>query len=213
MFTKDGLNISKDGYFYTRYSMDRENYESCLLELEDIEEHLLSPVTLHNTLVKDIFLPIIDSKIFSTVFARNHWDDLMDEIKNNPWPDYNTENRTIDDIEYVEVYDVTTYNKKEKHIDNTMGILSFHGLSFIAENDSSLVKKGNRQQWSISPQPISDYMNYPLVIGKFSLYDDTTNKPIIEDSCMTITLFSLLQAIIFDMSFYGVKEARKRKSI
>lgn len=219
MFNQEGLHISKDGYFYTRYSFETESYQSLLLSTKEIEQHLLTPVILHDALVKDVFLPIIDSELFTTIFHRIHWNDLMDEIKDNHWPEYNTDKKTLDDIEFVEIYDATSFDKKKNILANTMGKLHFHGVSFKVEKellnsqDIHKVNEYQRQHWSISPQPISDYMNYPIKIGTFSIYDEHSHKAIIKDTNMNINLFSLIEAICFDMSFYGVKEGRKRKHI
>lgn len=214
MFTKEGLNITPNEFFYTRWNSETSSLESTTINGDEIDYYLHLPVTLHNVRLKHVLMPLLESKILPILYKRNYWNEIVQEILTYPWKDYplDIENYQPDgeDIEFLEVYEVLDYNTEDNCFYNTLGLISFHAVGFpfknpkLAERNYSSV--GQFLNYSISAQSITEYMNYPLRIGKMSLSKDSIE--IIKEAEMTVTLDTLISAITWDMSFYGMGEKR-----
>lgn len=220
-FTQEGLFITPEGYFMSRWNSELRLYESEQLVLSQIETRLNDTVSLLGDVrLKHIFEPLLGSQIMEAVFRRNGWKTLMHEIMHTHWMDYPgdvkaQEDLDGEDIHYTEVYEVITYEATTNTLEMTSGRYSFHGISYPistqAVADKMYSKIGDIIPWSLSAEPLAKYMNYPIRIGKISIYKQTDymgNEAIIENATGYMTLNTLLHSILWDMSFYGVGETR-----
>lgn len=217
IFTKDGLYITPRGYFLSKWSVDKQAYEGKKLHKDDIEKYLSSPVYFDNDVrVKHIFEPIWDSVVFSIVFRRNFWNEMMHELKTIPWPQWigDTKRKSKadgSDIEYVEVYKLITFDSNTKTLENSSH-WDFHGVGYPIQTEKVANKHyskiGNRIPFAIEFESLAKYMNFPIQIGKSSIYDESKSSKEIFSGQGNITFYELIHAITWEMSFSGVGKQR-----
>lgn len=220
-FKQEGLYILPEGYFISSWCVDKQKYISKKLKLNEIETHLNTVVYLgKNVRLKHLLAPLLSSKIFSIIYKRDFWDEMVYELNSHPWKEWIGDTLTKkdgDDIEYLEVYSHIEYSEKENKIYQIPSRLYFHGIAYAytTKKKAKLThsKVGDKISFSLSANPIYNYMNTPLRIGKYSL-DKTTKEykiaHLIKEIKMNISLGTLIYSILWDMSFYGAGESREK---
>lgn len=222
MFKCDGLHITTQGYFYARWDKDAETHVGKPLKLEEIETHLGSMLTLApDVRLKHVFMPILNSDFFATLFKRNFWGDIREEILTVPWKEWEGDTLPAEAlnssyIEYVEVYETLEYGEQENEMQNIAGRHNFHGISYpvrtVGEEEGIFQKVGERVPYSISESSMTEYMNHPVCVGRSSFTKHTPKgyETIFERSKFYVTLFGFLDSILYDMSFYGGRTNREK---
>lgn len=217
-FTKEGIYITPQGYFRSRWNPNQQLYEGLPIDSNDIEKYLTFSVFLTpDVRVKHIFEPIFNSVIFSIIFRSNFWVEMMQEIKNLPHPKWIGDTKKIikadgSDIEYLEVYNILNFNSQEKSLDGRTSHWDFHGISYPIRTQK-IAKKyyakiGDRIPFGIEFESLANYMNFPIKIGKISMYDESKELKEVFSGDGNLSLFELINAITWEMSFSGVGKER-----
>jgi len=221
-FEHEGIYITPEGYFRSQWNSKKRKYEAYSLEISEIVTRLNTEVFLtDNVRLKDIFIPLMDEPLFEIIFLTDWWKDLMLEIKSKEWKPYVGDHKLKKDIdgeelEYLEVYQVVEFSKKEQRFYHS-SLWHFHGIGypFIDANNaqSSFKKVGERQQYALEFTSMADLMNTPFRIGSVSLYDedveDYKDSKIVTNTENSLTLYELIRAVVYEMSFCGAGESKE----
>jgi hypothetical protein len=218
IFTKEGIYITPQGYFRSKWNSDQQVYEGLPIDSNDIEKYLPFSVYLtQDVRVKHIFEPIWNSVIFSIIFRSNFWVEMMQELKNLPHPKWigdtkKSINADGSDIEYLEVYNILNFNSQEKSLHGSTSHWDFHGIGYPIRTEK-IAKKyyskiGDRIPFGIEFESLAHYMNFPIKIGKISMNDEFQENKEVFSGDGNLSLFELINAITWEMSFSGVGKQR-----
>lgn len=202
-FKKEGLCVTTEGYYYSKWNTEQEKYIGQKLSLKDIETHLFTNTFFEeNVRLKHLLTPLMESNVFSTIFKRVRWDQFIEEINTLEWKEWIgddvSKSPTNSDIEYLELYEYLEIDGEDNTIDNLFGMVSFHGIGYQSTEESI--------SYSLSATPITDYMNTPIKLGKITAIMGT--EKLFKDLSMNVTLGTIIFSILFDMSFFGLGEKR-----
>lgn len=219
-FEHDGIYISPEGYFRSKWNSKKRKYESYSLKTDEIIISLNTEVFLtDNVRLKDIFVPLMDEPIFEIIFHTDWWKDLMTEIKSKEWKPWIGDQKLKtnidgDEIEYLEIYKVLEFSKKEQSFYHS-SIWHFHGVGYpfidATNAQASYLKVGDSQNYALEFTSMADLMNTPFRIGNVDLYnedeEDYKKRKIVSNSNNSLTLYELIRSVVFEMSFCGVGES------
>lgn len=221
-FENEGVYITPEGYFISKWNPKKRKYESCSIDIPEIMTHLNSSVFLtENVRLKDILTPLINAPMFEIIFHTDWWKDLMLELKTKEWKpwigDYKLKKDIDgDEIEYLEIYQVFDFSKNSQTF-NYSSLWQFHGIGypFIDSNKAqeSFKKVGERQQYALEFLSITELMNIPFKIGSTIILDEDVeinkDNKIISTDDNYLTLYELIRSIVYEMSFLGVGEEKE----
>jgi hypothetical protein len=128
-----------------------------------------------------------------------------------------------EDIEYLEVYWCPEINNYDGRctIDN-LDRAWFHGIGVVRKEDSEYYKAGERTNWGLDFSNLVDLLHLPVKLNrKFELRNDMflpqyhgipwKEIPILVDADREYTLFNALEAVFWELSFYGSEEEKTDK--
>lgn len=221
-FEHEGIYITPEGYFRSEWNSKKRKYESYSLKAEEIILRLNTQVFLtDNIRMKDVFNPLKDEIIFEILFHTDWWKDLMIEIKSKEWKPWIGDQKLKkdidgDELEYAEVYKIVEFSEKNNSFYHT-GLWHFHGVGYpfidAQTAKASYLNVGEKQQYALEFTSMADLMNLPLRIGSVSLFnediEDYKKSKIISNEENSLTLYELIHAIVYEMSFCGVGESKE----
>jgi len=221
-FENEGLYITEEGYFVSKWNSDTRKYNAYSLNHDEIPFHLNNQVFITDKVrLKHIFEPLLDLPIFEIIFHTDWWKEIVKELKSKEWKPWIGDTKLKkdidgDEIEYVEIYNMIEFSQKENNLYSS-SLWHFHGIGypFIDANNaqSSFLKVGDRQSYALEFSSMADFMNTPFKIGTLSLYNEDENdykkRKLVESESNSITLYELIRAVVYEMSFCGVGDSRE----
>jgi hypothetical protein len=217
-FTKEGVYITKGGYFKTCWNPTNKSYYATQIRVGEIESELNNIVVLEDGVrLKDIFVPILNSKVMPILFKNDYWTEMVLEAKTKKWKEWIGDVKPLqsvdgDEIDYLEVCQQLTYSKKENKFKGLMSHWDFHGIGFPFK-DKSLAKEyytniGERMSFAVEFNSLADLMNFPVKVGQVDVVEEDrenyTNNNVITKASGEITLYTLIHSIVWELSFCGV---------
>lgn len=221
-FEHEGIYITPEGYFRSQWNSKKRKYEAYSLEISEIVTRLNTEVFLTDGVrLKDIFTPLMDEPLFEIIFHTDWWKDLMSEIKSKEWKPYVGDHKLKKDIdgeelEYLEVYKFLEFSKKEQRFYHS-SLWQFHGVGYpfidATNAQASFKKVGERQYYALEFTSMADLMNTPFRIGDVSLYNDDVEdykeRKVVTNEDNSLTLYELIRAVVYEMSFCGAGESKE----
>jgi hypothetical protein len=221
-FEHEGLYITEKGYFVSKWNSDTRKYNAYYLKDDEIPFHLNEQVFItENIRLKHIFQPLLELPVFEIIFHSDWWEEIVKELKTKEWKPWIGDTKLKkdidgDEIEYVEIYNIFKFSQKENRFYSS-SLWNFHGIGypFIDSNNaqSSYLKVGDRQSYALEFSSMADFMNTPFKIGSVTLYnedeDDYKKRKLIDSADNSITLYELIRAVVYEMSFCGIGDSRE----
>ena len=85
-FENEGLYITEEGYFVSKWNSDTRKYNAYSLNHDEIPFHLNNQVFITDKIrLKHIFEPLLDLPIFEIIFHTDWWKEIVKELKSKEW--------------------------------------------------------------------------------------------------------------------------------
>ena len=221
-FDNEGIYITPEGYFLSKWNSKKRTYEATTLDTSEIILRLNTQVFLTDGVrLKHVFTPLMDEELFAIIFHTDWWKELMNEIKSKQWPDWVGDKKLKkdidgDELEYLELYKTINFSSEKKSMEYST-MWHFHGIGypFITQQQaqSSYRQVGERQSYAIEFHSMSELMNLPLRVGTISLYNDDVEdykkRQVLDFENGWLTLYELIHGIVWEMSFCGAGESKE----
>lgn len=221
-FENEGIYITPEGYFLSKWNSKKRTYEATALDSDEIvlrlntQVHLLDGVRL-----KHVFTPLMNEELFEIIFHTDWWKELMNEIKSKEWTPWVGDTKLKkdidgDELEYLELYKTINFSSEKKSMEYST-MWHFHGIGYPfinAQNaQSSFRQVGERQSYAIEFHSMAELMNIPLRVGSISLYNDDVEdykkSKVLDFENGWLTLYELIHAVVWEMSFCGAGESKE----
>ncbi len=189
---------------------------------ERASEFLGEKVTLEDGVtLADLFELLERDHVLLAVFRRDFAVELLAEVRAakaaGPWvaPDEPPEER----IEYLELYRIWERNAKT-HVLEGVAHVSFHGVGPVLEADvldhgHVIHRAGSRIQWGVSTASPASLLGLPLryrtkvLICEGDLDSREWGRERDAVELAELTLFELLHAVLWELSFHGAGKDRE----
>lgn len=195
--------IMKSGgkLFAKQWVYDNEKGEGAY-EYHDITctsyEYLYEPVTLLDVTLNDLFLLTEQcAEFYRLIFRRNYYEELIQEAFSGEGPS------TDKEIEYLEIYKYLDVMKIEDSLYETNLCVSFHGVNETTDINYSLMFSSAKLIKNLSLRLKSDISIYEEIYSP----NYTSTEKIFPK--INYTLFEVLNAVYWELSFSGSPEQRQ----
>ena len=168
----------------------------------------------------DVLRLVTDAAVMQAVFRQDFVSELCAEVSKGP---VEKDDEAWEKIEYLELYQVWNHNTST-HTYADVGRFRLHGMGIVQKEDifehgHLMYKKGERIQWSVSLSPVRELLHLPVRIQRDVLIceDDIDAKMYCHTlqiaKSESITLGSLIQRILWELSWHGTPEDSEKISL
>jgi hypothetical protein len=223
-----GLKITKKGKLINTKLIYNKTIKECSYTTKDVTNSAISylfyPCSLDtNTTLKDIFLLLNSNlKKFDSIFGS--WCKEIVTEGLTPTPDaYKPNEYSAEGIEYLELYKCLLVDKSN-NISHGLSRPEFHGVGYKLKKDKLFPsgeieqKKGGRINWSLSLTASNKIIDLPIKLNyilkvynnDFSTFSKNNKFELAKYSGIEYTLGEILNGILWELSFYGNPNSRKK---
>lgn len=204
------MKLIGDKLYEEVYNSKTEKYE--LVDVTNKAFQFLSAKTkLENVTVRDVYSLIAKNPIIQEILHHNFVKEFIAHISLNK-PKLKVEDKDPEtEIEYIEIYRGAEFIEALNRIDFAP-IPHMHGMSQILTREYEGFPIGQRIPWSVSFRPVEDLLDKKIVINSIVRaqngggIDHIVIKKHLTFDCPGYTLLDILNAITYELSFYGTPD-------
>lgn len=209
------MKLKTGGILYREeYNSKNENYD--LIDVtHEAYAYLHEFVELEDVSIRDIYTLISKHTAIKQILSHNYIEEFLNHIETDPQKENkSTPENPEAEIEFIEIYRNGYYDSELNRLEFD-SVPSIHGLSHVLKKQCEHYLPGSRINWSLSFIPLGNILDLYIQVSSMikcqqenhiNHYDFSST---IKFERTRYTLFDILNAVTWELSFHGSPEESK----